>query len=60
VLDAHDPQALEIRKMHGRAEETVWTYDAAASRDRQDLVQTFGFDSTRWNPDLGSAERRRT
>lgn len=60
LLDAQDAQSLEIRELHGRTEETVWTYDAAVRTDRSDLLQTFGFDPTRWNPDLGSAERRRT
>jgi hypothetical protein len=29
------PHALEIRKRHGDADETVWTYDAAASGERR-------------------------
>jgi hypothetical protein len=58
LVDTHAPKALEIRKVQGATEETVWTYDAAASTDRADLVETFGFDPMRWNPKLG--ERRRT
>jgi hypothetical protein len=52
-LDIHAPKALEIRKLHGTREETVWTYDAASSADRPDLVETFGFDPTRWKPKQG-------
>jgi hypothetical protein len=44
--------------VQGETEQTVWTYGAAASTDRADLVETFGFDPMRWNPKLG--ERRRT
>ena len=60
LLDAHEPQALEIRRQHGDAVETVWAYDATVTGERADLVQTFGFDPTRWNPDLRSGERPRT
>jgi hypothetical protein len=58
LVDTHAPKALEIRKVQGETEETVWTYDAAASANRADLVETFGFDPMRWNLKLG--ERRRT
>jgi hypothetical protein len=60
LLDAHEPPALEIRKVLGDTTETVWTYCATAAASRGDLVETFGFDPTRWKPDLGSGPGRRT
>jgi hypothetical protein len=51
----HNPDALEIERIHGDEQETVWTYSetraSAAELARKDLVDTFGFDPTRWNPD---------
>jgi hypothetical protein len=51
-VDAHEPAALEIQRTHGAAQETVWNYSAsrAAAADiaRKSLVETFGFDPTRW------------
>jgi hypothetical protein len=48
------PDALEIERIEGDQQETVWTYSesraAAADLARKDLVDTFGFDPTRWNP----------
>jgi hypothetical protein len=48
------PQALEIERFEGDEQETVWTYSetraAAAELARKDLVDTFGFDPTRWDP----------
>ena len=58
LLDEHEPQTLEIRKLHGSSSETVWTYSASAAAERTELVDTFGFDPTRWDPDLGSGRRR--
>jgi hypothetical protein len=50
----HRPEALEIERLDGDQQETVWTYSesraAAADLARKDLVDTFGFDPTRWNP----------
>jgi hypothetical protein len=50
----HSPEALEIERLDGEEQETVWTYSetraAAAELARKDLVDTFGFDPTRWNP----------
>jgi hypothetical protein len=50
----HAPEALEIERIDGEEQETVWTYSetraAAAELARKDLVDTFGFDPTRWNP----------
>jgi hypothetical protein len=50
----HGPEALEIERIDGEEQETVWTYSdtraAAAELARKDLVDTFGFDPTRWNP----------
>jgi hypothetical protein len=50
----HGPEALEIERIDGEQQETVWTYSetraAAAELARKDLVDTFGFDPTRWNP----------
>jgi hypothetical protein len=51
-VDEHEPAALEIHRTHGAAQETVWNYSAsrAAAADiaRKSLVETFGFDPTRW------------
>jgi hypothetical protein len=51
-VEEHEPEALEIQRAQGAAEETVWSYSAsraaAASAARKDLVHTFGFDPTRW------------
>jgi hypothetical protein len=51
-VDEHQPTALEIHRTHGAAQETVWNYSAsrAAAADiaRKSLVETFGFDPTRW------------
>ncbi|MFL5950110.1 MAG: hypothetical protein ACJ74M_00740 [Gaiellaceae bacterium] len=51
----HRPEALEIERSEGEEQETVWTYSetraAAAELARKDLVDTFGFDPTRWDPD---------
>jgi hypothetical protein len=50
----HKPDALEIERIDGDEQETVWTYSetraTAAELARKDLVDTFGFDPTRWNP----------
>jgi hypothetical protein len=50
----HGPEALEIERIDGDAQETVWTYSetraTAAELARKDLVDTFGFDPTRWDP----------
>ena len=54
-VQVHRPEALEIERVDGEAHETVWTYSetraAAAELARKDLVDTFGCDPTRWNPD---------
>jgi hypothetical protein len=51
-IDEHQPAAVEIHRTHGAAQETVWNYSAsrAAAADiaRKSLVETFGFDPTRW------------
>jgi hypothetical protein len=51
-VDEHQPYALEIHRSHGAAQETVWNYSAsraaAAEVARKSLVETFGFDPTRW------------
>ena len=50
----HRPEALEIERVDGDEHETVWTYSetraTAAELARKDLVDTFGFDPTRWDP----------
>ena len=50
-----DPAALEIQRTHGAAQETVWNYSAsraaAASAAQKSLIETFGFDPTRWGHD---------
>jgi hypothetical protein len=54
-VEEHQPEALEIHRSHGAAQETVWNYSAsraaAASIARKDLVDTFGFDPIRWGSD---------
>jgi hypothetical protein len=51
-VERHEPDALEIHRTDGAAQETVWNYSAsraaAASAARKNLVETFGFDPTRW------------
>lgn len=53
-VQEHEPEALEIERVDGDDQETVWTYSesraAAAELARKDLVDTFGFDPTRWDP----------
>ena len=53
-VQEHDPGALEIQLTDGTSTETVWTYSesraAAVAASRKDLVETFGFDPTRWEP----------
>jgi hypothetical protein len=50
----NEPQALEIERLDGDLQETVWTYSEsraeAAVLARKDLVETFGFDPTKWDP----------
>jgi hypothetical protein len=54
-VQEHQPEALEIERVAGKLQETVWTYSqsraAAASLARKDLVETFGFDPTKWGND---------
>jgi hypothetical protein len=51
-VDEHEPEALEIQRTTGEERETIWTYSAARAAamaaERKDLVDTFGFDPTRW------------
>jgi hypothetical protein len=51
-IQDHDPAAVEIQRTHGAAQETVWNYSAsraaAASVAQRSLVDTFGFDPTKW------------
>jgi hypothetical protein len=55
-VQEHEPAALEIERVDGDKQETVWTYSegraAAANAARKDLVDTFGFDPTRWGSKL--------
>jgi hypothetical protein len=55
-VQEQQPEALEIERIDGDAQETVWTYSEsraeAANLARRDLVDTFGFDPTRWGTDL--------
>src|SRR5438876_1071466 len=54
-VQEQSPDALEIERVDGDEQETVWTYSesraAAAQAARKDLVETFGFDPTRWKVD---------
>ncbi len=51
-VDRAEPVAVEIERRDGKASETVWTYSreraAAAAASSKSLVETFGFDPTRW------------
>jgi hypothetical protein len=51
-IEEHEPRGLEIQRLGGAAQETVWAYDAgraaAISSARKELVDTFGFDPIRW------------
>ena len=53
-VQVHGPEALEIERLDGEKQETIWAYSetraTAAALARQDLVDTFGFDPTRWDP----------
>jgi hypothetical protein len=55
LVEERQPEALEIHRTHGAAQETVWSYSAsraaAAQAVRRDLVDTFGFDPIRWGMD---------
>jgi hypothetical protein len=55
-VQEHAPGALEIERVHGEETETVWTYSesraAAATAEQKALVDTFGFDPTRWGREL--------
>src|SRR5919109_3401618 len=55
LVEKYEPEALEIHRTHGAAQETVWSYSAsraaAAQTVRRDLVDTFGFDPVRWGMD---------
>lgn len=56
VVDRQRPDGLEIQRVDGSEVETVWTHsekraDAAATASKS-LVETFGFDPTRWNAKL--------
>jgi hypothetical protein len=51
-VDREQPPAVEIQRRDGKATETVWTYSseraAATASSERSLVETFGFDPTRW------------
>jgi hypothetical protein len=53
-VQAHGPEALEIERSDGEENETVWTYSETRAHTsalaRKGLVDTFGFDPTRWDP----------
>jgi hypothetical protein len=55
-VEGHEPDALEIHRLEGDNQETVWNYSAtraaAVNAERKDLAETFGFDPTRWGREL--------
>jgi hypothetical protein len=59
LVETRSPEALEIRKGEGDDAETVWTYSRSAAQEaaesRERLVNTFGFDVTRWGKPRGAA-----
>lgn len=58
-VERRRPEALEIRKGDGDSAETVWTYSQSAAQtaaeSQEKLVNTFGFDVTRWGKPRGAA-----
>ena len=49
LVERRSPAMLEIRRVAGGLSETVWTYsEDEPNAPRPTLVQTFGFDPTRW------------
>ena len=55
-VDRQQPDGLEIQRVEGGDTETVWTHsqkraDATATASKS-LVETFGFDPTRWDAKL--------
>ena len=55
-VQGHEPGALEIQRVDELTRETVWSYSEtraeAESANQKGLIETFGFDPTRW--DAGS------
>lgn len=55
-VEGHEPDALEIHRLEGDHQETVWNYSAtraaAVNAERKGLAETFGFDPTRWGREL--------
>jgi hypothetical protein len=55
-VEGHEPDALEIQRLEGDRQETVWNYSAtraaAVNAERKGLAETFGFDPTRWGREL--------
>ena len=55
-VDREQPEAVEIQRRDTKACETVWTYSEeraeAVSASSKSLVETFGFDPTRWDAKL--------
>jgi hypothetical protein len=55
-VEGHEPDALEIHRLEGDRQETVWNYSAtraaAVNAERKGLAETFGFDPTRWGREL--------
>lgn len=51
LVEGEDPNALEIQRTRNDVRETVWTYSRAAAEaaSGKSLVETFGFDPTRWD-----------
>jgi hypothetical protein len=51
-VQGHEPEALEIQRVDALTRETVWSYSEpraeAESAARKSVLETFGFDPTRW------------
>jgi hypothetical protein len=51
-VDREEPLAVEIERLDANGSETVWTYSRdraeAEAKSSKPLVETFGFDPTRW------------
>jgi hypothetical protein len=57
-VDQNEPDEVEIERLDETASETVWTYSRdraeAEAASRKALLETFGFDPTRWGVGSGS------
>jgi len=52
-VEEHEPDALEIERAQGEVRESVWMYSkdraAEVAASRKGMLETYGFDPTRWD-----------